>query len=56
MYYFRRHVALDVRDQYKIKRIVFSLKTKSHLVAISATSSIAQKLEDYWMSIRLSKA
>lgn len=55
VFYFSRHVPIDLRDNYKTKRIVFSLKTKSKSMALRASRSISQQLEDYWMSLRLSK-
>ena len=55
VYYFSRHVPKDIREQYNTKRIVFSLKTKSEIIAIKSARSISHRLEDYWMSLRLAK-
>lgn len=55
VYYFSRHVPKDIREHYNTKRIVFSLKTKSEIIAIKSARSISHRLEDYWMSLRLSK-
>ena len=53
-YYFSRHVPFDIRPYYKSNRVILCLKTKRRIEAIRAAKSIAQKLEDYWLSLRLS--
>jgi integrase len=52
-YYFNRRVPKDVQAHYKASRIVICLKTSRKDQAIRAAKSIAQRLEDYWMSLRL---
>jgi integrase len=52
-YYFNRRVPKDVQAHYKASRIVICLKTAKKDQAIRAARSIAQRLEDYWMSLRL---
>jgi len=52
-YYFNRHVPLDVMPYYKSDRVILCLKTSRKDQAIRAARSIAQRLEDYWMSLRL---
>ena len=52
-YYFNRHIPLDVRSYYKSDRVILCLKTNRKDQAIRAARSIAQRLEDYWMSLRL---
>jgi len=52
-YYFNRHVPLDVRAYYKSDRVILCLKTGRRDQAIRAAKSIAQRLEDYWLSLRL---
>jgi integrase len=54
-YYFNRRVPKDIRGHYKASRIVICLKTTRKDKAIWAAKSIAQRLEDYWLSLRLSK-
>ena len=54
-YYFSRHVPNDVRHHYACDRIVICLKTSSESAAINASKSIASKLDDYWMKLRLSE-
>ena len=54
-YYFNRHVPLDVREYYKSDRVILCLKTDRRDRALRAAKSIAQRLEDYWLSLRLSK-
>ncbi|MDC0649898.1 tyrosine-type recombinase/integrase [Alphaproteobacteria bacterium] len=52
-YYFNRRVPKDVQAHYKASRIIICLKTSRKYQAIRAARSIAQRLEDYWMSLRL---
>ena len=40
-------------DFYAIKRLCFSLKTKSINTARRLSKSIEQKLKDYWLGLRL---
>ena len=54
-YYFSRHVPNEVRHHYACDRIVICLKTSSEYSAINASRSIAGKLDDYWMKLRLSE-
>ena len=54
-YYFVRRVPKDVQEYYKSSRIVICLKTSRKDRAIRFGMSIAQRLEDYWLSLRLSK-
>ena len=53
-FYFNRHVPKDVREYYKSNRIILCLKTSRREKAIRMAKSIAQRLEDYWLSLRLS--
>ena len=52
-YYFNRRVPKDVQAHYTASRIVICLKTTRRDQAIRAAKSIAQRLEDYWLSVRL---
>ena len=54
-YYFVRRVPKDVQEYYKSSRIAICLKTSRKDRAVRAGMSIAQRLEDYWLSLRLSK-
>jgi integrase len=54
-YYFNRRVPKDMQGHYKSSRIVICLKTTRKDTAIRSAKSIAQRLEDYWLSLRLSK-
>ncbi len=54
-YYFNRRVPKDLQGHYKASRIIICLKTSRKDRAIRAARSIAQRLEDYWLSLRLSK-
>ena len=53
IYYFVRRVPDDVKSYYSSDRISMSLRTKSNGVAIRATKSICQRLDDYWLGLRL---
>jgi integrase len=52
-FYFNRHIPLDVRRYYKSDRVILCLKTNRRDQAVRSAKSIAQRLEDYWLSLRL---
>jgi hypothetical protein len=54
-YYFNRRVPKDMQGHYKASRIVICLRTTRKDTAVRSARSIAQRLEDYWLSLRLSK-
>ena len=53
VYYYVRRVPYDLTSYYDVKRLCFSLKTKSASAAVRASKSINQRLEDYWLGLRL---
>ena len=53
IYYYVRRVPYDLTSYYNVKRLCFSLKTKSASAAVRASKSINQRLEDYWLGLRL---
>ena len=53
IYYYTRRIPNDVKQFYASSRLSFSLRTKSYAGAIRAASSATQKLEDYWLGLRL---
>ena len=53
IFYFVRRVPVDVQPYYSSNRISFSLKTRSLARAMRACNSILQRLEDYWLGLRL---
>jgi integrase len=53
IYYYVRRVPHDLTSHYDVKRLCFSLKTKSASTAIRVSKSINQRLEDYWLGLRL---
>jgi integrase len=53
VYYFSRHVPVDVRQHHECNRIVICLKTKSVNAATRAATEITNKLDDYWLGLRL---
>ena len=53
VYYYVRRVPYDLTSYYDVKRLCFSLKTKSLKAAIQTSKSVTQRLEDYWLGLRL---
>jgi len=53
VYYYTRRVPNDVRQHYASNRLSFSLRTKSNAGALRAAQSVTQRLEDYWLGLRL---
>ena len=53
IFYYVRRVPHDVRQHYASSRISFSLRTASHQSALRAAKSVTQRLEDYWLGLRL---
>ena len=52
-YYFVRRVPKDIQRHYKSSRVVICLKTSRRDRVVRAGMSIAQRLEDYWLLLRL---
>jgi integrase len=46
---------LDIQPHYKSNRVIVCLKTSRRDLAIRSAKSIAQRLKDYWLSLRLAK-
>ena len=55
VYYFTRHVPNDLHRHYTKSRIVMCLKTNDKISALKASQSLASKLDDFWLQIRISK-
>ena len=53
VYYFQRKVPKDLHQHYSRHKITICLKTKSARKASLASKSIASKLDNYWLSLRL---
>ena len=53
VYYYVRHTTYDLIAYYNVSRLCFSLRTKSLKAAICALKSDPQRLEDYWLGLRL---
>ena len=53
VYYYIRRIPYDVRQHYASKRLSFNLKTKSYAGALRAAQSVTQRLEDFWLGLRL---
>ncbi len=54
VFYFTRHVPNDLQRHYETLRIVICLKTHNHASALRASRSMAAKLDDFWLQMRLS--
>ena len=55
IYYFIRRVPTDLSDQYKSNKIKISLRTRNSSKANRCARSITQRLDDYWLGLRLQK-
>jgi len=53
VYYFVRRVPADLRAHYRSDRISLTLRTRSQSTASRSARSINQRLEDYWLGLRL---
>ena len=53
VYYYVRRVPSDISDHYSRNKLYFSLRTKSYAAAARAAEAVSQKLEAYWMGLRL---
>ncbi len=53
IYYYVRRIPADLKQHYSVKRLCFSLRTKSHSQAMRTALSVHQRLEDYWLGLRL---
>jgi hypothetical protein len=53
VYYYVRHIPYDLASIYSVTRLCFSLKTESLKAAIRTSRSVTQRLEDYWLGLRL---
>ncbi len=51
--YYVRHIPCDLASIYSVTRLCFSLETKSLKAATRTSKSINQRLEDYWLGLRL---
>ena len=53
VYYYIRRIPTDLKRHYSVKRLCFSLRTKSRVHAMRAASSVQHRLDDYWLGLRL---
>ena len=49
IYYYIRHIPNDLVNFYSVKRLCFSLKTKSNSTALRYDKFITKRLDDYWL-------
>ena len=55
MFYYVCHIPTDFANHYSVKRLCFSLKTKSLGNALRVSKSVSQRLEDYRFCIRFKR-
>jgi integrase len=55
IYYFIRRVPTDLGHQYRSNKIKISLRTRNPSKANRCARSITQRLDDYWLGLRLQK-
>ena len=55
VYQYIRRIPCDIRSHYKTDKLYFSLRTRSRTAANRIAKSLTQKLDDYWLGIRLQK-
>ena len=53
VYYYVRYIPRDLASIYSVTRLCFSLKTKSLKATIRTPKSVTQRLEHYWLGLRL---
>lgn len=53
VFYFTRHVPNDLQKHYETPRIVICLKTRNQNAALKASRSMAAKLDDFWLQMRV---
>ena len=53
VFYFTRHAPNDLQRHYETPRIVICLKTRNRESAIKASRSMAAKLDDFWLQMRV---
>ena len=56
VYYYVRRIPADLRAHYRADRVSISLRTRSESHAHRASHSLTQRLDDYWLGLRLQKA
>ena len=55
VYYFTRTVPNDLQRHYEKPHTVMCLETCSKNAALNASKSLASKLDDFWLKIRISE-
>lgn len=53
IFYFSRRVPSDLSHHYNASRIMYSLRTRSAVVAISRAQRAAQQLDEHWYHLRI---
>ena len=54
VFYFCRRIPKDIRHKFKHDRFVMRLRTKSRVFADKLSRAFAVRLDEYWMSLRMS--
>lgn len=53
IYYFERRIPRDLCKHYSAKKISYSLRTRSSVVATSRAAKAVQQLDEYWYHLRV---
>ena len=53
VFYFTGYVPNDLQKHHETPRIVICLKTGNQKAALKAIQSIAAKLDDFWLNMRI---
>ena len=56
IFYFERRVPSDLREHYTRPKISYSLRTRQQRVAAARARRAAERLEEYWYHLRLSRS
>ena len=54
VYCFTRHLPNDLQRHCDRPRIVMCLKTRNKMFTLKASQSLASKLDDFWLQMRIS--
>jgi integrase len=55
VFYFQRRIPKDLLEHYSSPKIAFSLRTKSHPVALSRAAKAAERLDEHWYHLRATR-
>ena len=53
IFYYSRRIPADIRKRFNKDRVIISLRTRSQAKALQSSSTLSDRLERYWESLRL---